>query len=87
MKKRIYITLFTFLGILLQFVAHSGIEILYIHLLRSDFEMWSLGLGWDDWWRVHAIMTVVFLLLGIVTGLWAGKYFWKKIYGTNNKLN
>ncbi len=85
LKKYIYIILFVILGILLQLLIHSGAEILYIHLLRNNFEAWSFGLGWDDLWRVHNIATVALLLLGIVAGLCAGKRFWKKIYGKNNK--
>ena len=84
MKKYIYITLFVLLGILLQFLAHSGIEILYINLLQNNFEAWSFGLSWVDWWRVHNIVTVILLLLGIIAGFWAGKYFWKKIYDKNS---
>ena len=86
-KKYIYIILFVFLGILLQFLVHSGVEMLYIHLLQSDFETWSFGLGWADWWRVHNIATVILLLLGIAAGFWAGKHFWEKIYGENNKMS
>ena len=81
MKKFIYITLFVFFGILLQFLVHSGIEILYIHLLQNNFEAWSFGFSWDDLWRVHHIATGVLLLLGISAGFWAGKHFWRKICG------
>ena len=86
-KKYIYIILFVFLGILLQFLVHSGVEMLYIHLLQSNFETWSFGLSWADWWRVHNIATVILLLLGIAAGFWAGKHFWEKIYGGNNKMS
>ena len=82
MKKYIYIVLFVLLGILLQFLVHSGVEMLYIHLLRTNFETWSFGLSWADWWRVHNIATVILLLVGIAAGYCAGKHFWKKIYGS-----
>ena len=85
MKKRIYVAIFVLFGILLQFIIHSGIEILYINLLQNNFEAWNFGLSWDDLGRVHNIATVILLLLGMAAGFWAGKYFWKKIYGRNNK--
>ena len=85
MKKNIYIILFVLLGVSLQFFVQSGIETLYLNLLLNDFETWSFGLSWSAWWKVHHIMTGVLLLLGMAAGFWAGKHFWKKIYGKDSK--
>jgi len=80
MKKTIYIILFTFLGILLQFLIHAGIEVWYIGLLISDFPKYGFGLSWPQWFIIHHIATVVLLVAGALFGFWQGKYWWQRIY-------
>lgn len=80
MKKYLYISLFTLLGILLQFIVHALVEIWYIGLLTSDFKTWGLGLDWNAWFLIHHIATIILLLLGAGLGLWSGIYFWKVVY-------
>lgn len=80
MKKLIYITLFTFLGLLLQFLIHGLIENWYINLLVSDFPKYSLGFSWLQWFIIHHIGTVVLLIIGLLFGFWQGKFWWRKIY-------
>ena len=82
MKKILYITLFTILGILVQFLAHSGIEIVYISLLVTKFEVFGLGLTFATWFTIHNIFTVVMFVLGAGAGLWQGTYWWKRLYGS-----
>lgn len=79
-KKYFYIISFTFLGILLQFLAHELIEIWYIGLLVSDFSRYGLGLSWNQWFLIHHILTVVFIVGGMALGFFNGKYWWKKLY-------
>jgi len=79
-KKTIYITLFTILGILLSILAHAIIEVFYIKLLLIDFEKYSLGFSWNALFTLHAIYIVVFFILGVWFGLSQGKYWWRKIY-------
>jgi hypothetical protein len=78
MKKVAYISLFVLLGIVLQFIIHALIEMGVIKLLTSDFEKYSLGLSWENWYLIHHIGTVILLVVGVLFGLWAGFYFWKK---------
>lgn len=80
MKKIIYITAFTFLGVLVQFFVHAVLEMWYIGLLLSDFSKYGFGISWDGWILIHNIGTVVFLFLGAGFGFFQGKYWWVKIY-------
>ena len=80
MKRTIYITLFTFLGVLLQFLVHAGIEIPVISLLLNDFEAFGLGLTWNQWVMIHNIGTIVFFAAGAVGGFLLGRYWWRVIY-------
>jgi len=80
MKRNIYIFAFVVLGILLQFLVHAGLEIWYIGLLIPDFDTYSLGFSWEQWIMIHTIGTVILLIVGVLLGLWQGKYWWKRIY-------
>jgi hypothetical protein len=80
MKKKVYIALFIFLGILLQFLIHAIVEISYIVMLNADFEKYSFGFSWNQLYIIHHIGTFFLLVAGISFGLWQGKFWWKKIY-------
>jgi len=80
MKKVIYIILFTFLGILLQFLIHGLIEVWYIGLLTSNFVKYGFGLSWSQWFIIHHIATVILFLVGALFGFWQGKLWWKRLY-------
>ena len=80
-KRSFYIFAFVILGVLLQFLAHALIEIWYIGLLVNDFSKYGLGLSWDFWLWIHGIGSIIFLAVGILFGLWQGKYWWHRIYG------
>ena len=80
MKKAIYISAFTVLGILVQFSAHAAIEIWYIDLLVSDFGRYGFGLSWNAWLIIHHIGTVILLVGGTLFGFWQGQYWWRKMY-------
>lgn len=79
-KKIVYISAFTFLGILLQFLAHALLEIWYIGLLLKDFRTYGLGLSWSAWFLIHTIYTLVLIILGAWLGYRLGKYWWNRIY-------
>jgi len=80
MKKTIYIILFTFLGILLQFLIHGLIEIWYIGLLTNNFTKYSFGFSWPQWLIIHHTATVILFIAGALFGFWQGKYWWRRIY-------
>ncbi|OGN00624.1 MAG: hypothetical protein A3B91_02305 [Candidatus Yanofskybacteria bacterium RIFCSPHIGHO2_02_FULL_41_29] len=76
----LYISLFTLLGVLVQFVIHSVVEQWYIKLLISDFEKYSLGWLWDVWFSIHYVGSIILLAVGIIAGYYLGKYWWGRIY-------
>jgi len=80
MKKTIYVIIFTFLGILVQFLIHGLIETWYIDLLITDFLKYSLGFSWPQWFIIHHIGTVVLFIAGSLFGFWQGKFWWHRIY-------
>ncbi len=78
--KILYITSFTFLGILVQFLMHAIIEIVYIDLLLKNYHLFGLGLKFKTWFTIHDIFGILLLILGIMLGVQQGFYWWKKIY-------
>ena len=79
-KRTIYITSFTVLGILLSTIVHAGVEIPVINLLVADFDRYSLGLTWAQWFWVHHVGTVFLGILGTLFGYWQGRHWWQVIY-------
>lgn len=77
-----YITLFIFLGIILQFLIHGVVEVLYIKLLNSNFARYGFGLSWDAWFLIHHIASLILLLAGALWGYLMGRYWHKKLYGS-----
>lgn len=80
MKRIFYISAFTLLGVLLQFIIHALVETWYISLLVSDFDSFGLGLSWRNWFLIHHIATAALFILGAGLGLWQGVFWWRKIY-------
>jgi len=86
MKKSFYIFCFVVLGVILQQIVHTVLEIWYIKLLINNFNKYGFGLSWDSWFLIHHIYTGVFLAIGILSGYLSGKYWWPKLYDLNGKV-
>lgn len=86
MKKVIYVFLFTLFGVLLQFFIHAVVEITYINLLLTNFEVFGLGLSFATWFTIHNVFAVVLLVSGLFLGFKQGLYWWKRIYVKENKI-
>lgn len=86
MKKYFYIFCFVILGIVVQQLIHTVVEIWYIGLLIGNFGRYGLGLSWNTWFLIHHVWTVLLLLGGIVSGYLLGKYFWPKLYDDNGRV-
>lgn len=81
MKRKVYIFTFTILGLIVGFLIHAFIELVYLQLLMDDFQKYSLGLSWAVWENIH--LNGTFLLLsfgGYFLGYRPGKHFWKALY-------
>lgn len=86
MKKNIYVASFIILGILLQQIIHTVVEVYVISLLVSDFDKYGLGLSWDSWFTIHHVATFVLLLIGILFGYFSAKYWWPRLYDENGMV-
>jgi len=69
MKKEIYIILFSVLGFLVNFLILAMIETWYINHYMRDFS----GMA-------YAMISALWLAIGMVFGFIDGKFFWQKIY-------
>ena len=79
-KRKIYIALFTFLGVLLGFLFHGIVEIWYINRLTENFSAYSLGYTWQQWFVIHKYFAITTLVLGLLFGFFQGQYWWKVVY-------
>jgi len=57
------------------------VEMIYINLLITKFEIFGLGLSFDTWFLIHTIYGIVLLIAGLTVGAWQGFYWWPRIYG------
>ena len=76
LKKAVYLLASTTLGILLSFIAHAAIEINYLRLVASRGEVISFYGGCV----LSPLLQVSLLALGILGGLWLGRFWWRKLY-------
>ena len=81
MKKTIYITLSAFLGIIISFVFHAIIEMVYLsYLKKNDIEIiWNQVSGKGD----CALPVWFFYLLpimGVIGGIVLGFRWWNLVY-------
>lgn len=82
MKKTIYILLTAFLGLLLSFIAHGIIEMIYLSWAQKNNVpvKWVTVLGGGlcslPIWLIYLLP-----ILGIIFGVALGFYWWKKVYG------
>lgn len=81
MKKFIYVSLAISFGIILSFIVHAMIEILYLRWASSH----NITINWTDIGDGACALPLVLIyslpVLGAVFGLWLGFVWWKKIYG------
>lgn len=78
--KAIYILLTVILGIILSFIAHAVIEMVYLWWAKSaGVEIcWTKIFGSScalPWWLIISLP-----ILGIILGLFLGFWWWGKIY-------
>ncbi|MDD4412339.1 MAG: hypothetical protein PHR00_01705 [Patescibacteria group bacterium] len=85
-KRRIYIVGFTLLGWLLAFSIYSFGEYLWLNALVDNFDKYSHGLSWDQWWFIHYLILLVFSFGGIIYGFWQGHYWWNKVYDCSGNI-
>lgn len=79
-KRKIYIGLFILLGFLLGMLVHGFVETWYIYRLLVDFEKYSLGYTWAEWYTIHEIFSLIIFIISIFFGYFLGKYWWRLVY-------
>ena len=78
MKKIIYIILWLLFGLIISFIFHAIIEMIYLN--------WALKNNIDVRWVLNGdcalpLWLIILLpILGIIFGLWCGFVAWRKIY-------
>jgi hypothetical protein len=85
LKKTVYISLFVFLGIELQFLAYILIEAGHIALMNNDFQKYGLGMSLYWWSFTYGIGVFVFFFLGAFFGFSQGRYWWDIIYDKDGR--
>ncbi len=80
MKRAFYILSFTFLGFLLQLIVHAILETGIITLLLKDFDRYSLGLTWRQWYAAHHVISLALLAAGLACGYRWGVHWWQVLY-------
>jgi hypothetical protein len=78
MKKLFYVSLWVILGLILSFILHASIEIIYLKWAEKN----NIAVDWIlnhscalPWWLVILLPS-----LGIIFGLWFGLIAYRKIY-------
>lgn len=80
MKKIIYITCFTVLGVLLAALLHGAIELPLLWLMTGDIERWGDSVLWQNWQFLHRYVGGAIWLLGLGGGVWGGFRYWRILY-------
>lgn len=81
MKKFIYIALWGFLGLILSFILHAIIEIIYIdwaeksNLVLNSMEVFGKYICFLPLWLIYLLP-----ILGLALGIYLGFFFFKKVY-------
>lgn len=81
MKKTIYIILAAFLGLILSFIAHAALEIVYLGWAEEHARTVKWVTVWEGTCALPFWLIYLFPILGIVFGIVLGFLWWKKVYG------
>ncbi len=76
LKKAVYLSAATILGILLSFIAHAIIEINYLNWAQSRGRAVAFygGCALPPW------LQAALLAIGAIGGLFLGRFWWWKVY-------
>jgi hypothetical protein len=80
MKKYVYLTLMSFLGILLATLVHAAVEFPILKFLIADPVAFGAHPIFRHWEEIHRYGGLTLSLIGITVGWWLGRYFWQVLY-------
>ncbi len=80
MKKTFYIFISTVLGILLSFLAHALIEVLFLNWADKE----NLTVEWHEYMgkfcALPPALSISLFIAGALLGIWIGFIWWKIVY-------
>jgi H+/Cl- antiporter ClcA len=76
LKKAAYLCAATILGILLSFIAHAIIEIVYLHRAESQGKV----VTFYGSCALPPVLQILLLALGAIGGFLLGRFWWRKVY-------
>lgn len=79
-KKIIYLIASTFLGLLLSFIAHAGIEMVYLSWALKAYDTAGYPVTFYGGCALPPAFQAFIWVLGIVGGFFLGKFWWQKVY-------
>lgn len=78
-KKTTYLALAVLLGLILSFLVHAAIEIIYInHLLEEGILPQPSSLTHQCY--LPSVLQIILLLAGLLGGYFLGRFWWQKVY-------
>jgi hypothetical protein len=80
MKRLFYITLVSFLFVLLATILHAAIEIPVLAILTGNMELYGNGWVWRNWPLLHAVFGNILWFGGAVLGYFFGRLWWRILY-------
>jgi hypothetical protein len=78
-KKKVYIFLTIILGLILSFIVHTAIEIIYINHLLEKGSLPEPSFLTHQCYLPSALQ-VILLLVGLFGGYFLGRFWWQKVY-------
>lgn len=79
-KKFVYVTSFTFLGVLIATLIHAAIEIPVLKIITSDLARYGDTFIWRHWSLIHGVLAGALWVTGGVLGTWLGFRYWRILY-------
>ena len=79
-KRFIYVSGFTLLGLLVSIIVHVALELPLLRLVSSDPMAFADAWWWQRWDILRTLGSWLLLSAGAVWGYGAGRRYWKLIY-------
>jgi len=76
MKKVLYISSFTILGLILATILHAIIEFVALAVIFEDPAQFAETFWWKEWELVHQFGANFLWLLGALGGIYSGFVLW-----------
>ena len=78
-KRRVYIFLTIILGIILSYIVHAGVELLYLKVAGFENVTWYMHWGFAPC-SLPPFVAYSILLIGIIGGYFLGRFWWQLVY-------